>query len=785
MKSNVPIPDNEDNRLESLYSYNILDSLPEEEYDSITRLAAQICEVPIALISLVDKDRQWFKSKVGIEVDETTRDISFCQYAIMTSNLFEVEDARQDERFADSPLVIGEPTIVFYAGIPIDDKRGNNLGTLCVIDRHPKKLSEKQIQLMNELSVITKNLILLRYQNLEFKVYKKFFDYSLDMLCVAGTDGYLKRTNPAFTKILGWTEEELKSKPFFEFIHEDDVESTNREVEKLAKGVSTIAFKNRYQKKDGNYVWMDWTSVPDPVSGELFAVAHDITELIETNEKLNMAIHHKEIFLSNMSHEVRTPMNAIKGFTELLQSTSLDEEQRDYLDTIAQASDSLLVVINDILDVSKIDSGTIELDDKPFSIGKVVEQVVKLTSKKAVKKGLKIITSIDQDIPQAVIGDPVRLSQILINLVGNGIKFTPSGNVEIKVIADRLINGSATISFEIKDTGIGIPANKMDKIFERFEQASQDTNREYGGMGLGLNIVKMLIKIHGGDIAVDSVEGRGSTFSFQFTYPIAASLKPTSNILEQQTIPSNLLSGIRILLCEDNELNRKLAENYLNKHNAHLQIAVNGLDALDSLKEEDFDIVIMDLQMPRMDGYQATHEIRNTIKSCVPIIACTAHALPDEKQKCIRAGMNGYLSKPYSEEELINSLFNALPQNCVSGKTKLTGIRLNIHQRLNEIKSQEGPDFLDSILSIYNQRMPGDIEKLRSATKEKDHDLIKEQAHFISGSLSALNFKLGFDISHELERMIKEEQLADVEEQCHELIEYLCKSLKVTKEFNI
>jgi PAS domain S-box-containing protein len=283
-----PIPENENERLKALKGYNILDSLDEEVFDRLTQLASVICGVPIALVSLIDSDRQWFKSKTGIDVNETARDISFCQHAIMDCEIFEVENALEDDRFKDNPLVQGFPNIRFYAGYPLEDPDGYNLGTLCVIDEKPHKLDDNQRLALQVLGKEVVAQIVARKNHADLLEYKKLFDLSIDMICVAGLDGYFKKVNNAFSEILGWSNTEILSKPFFDFIHPDDIQGTQQEMEKLGQGIRTINFTNRFVKKDGGYVYLDWVSHPELETGNLFAIARDISIEVAVKERKNI-----------------------------------------------------------------------------------------------------------------------------------------------------------------------------------------------------------------------------------------------------------------------------------------------------------------------------------------------------------------------------------------------------------------------------------------------------------------------------------------------------------------
>ncbi|MDI1304927.1 MAG: PAS domain S-box protein, partial [bacterium] len=285
-----PLPLNELERLKALESYSVMDSLPEKEYDSITQLASYICGTPIALVTLLDGERQWFKSNVGLRATETPREISFCQYAIMNNEVYEVSDALENEIFVDNPLVTGNPNIRFYAGAPLQDADGFNLGSLCVIDTVPKILTDEQ---KNALKLLAQQVVLLldlRKKNIDLKntqqEFQNFIDLSKDLVCIANVNGMFYKVNPAFTEVLGYSKEELEGTPFVDFVHPDDLEKTYKEVAKLAEGQKTISFENRYRCKNGEYIVLSWNTSPDPVSGNLYCIARDMTLEYQQKEKL-------------------------------------------------------------------------------------------------------------------------------------------------------------------------------------------------------------------------------------------------------------------------------------------------------------------------------------------------------------------------------------------------------------------------------------------------------------------------------------------------------------------
>ncbi len=384
-------------------------------------------------------------------------------------------------------------------------------------------------------------------------------------------------------------------------------------------------------------------------------------EIIEAEkEKAEASEKAKHQFLANMSHEIRTPMNAIKGMTDILIRRNPKEDQKEYLDGIKQSSDSLLVIINDILDISKIEAGKVELEQEPFSVNDLVNNVHTIMQFKAEEKGLGLL----KDIPAEnlmVQGDATRLRQVLINLIGNAIKFTAKGLVTTSLKSEptgEILN----LHFTVSDTGIGIDEDSMDKIFESFEQAYSDTTRKFGGTGLGLSISKKLVELHGGKIWVESEKGKGSQFHFIIPYALA---ETTAETIPAEDLPANKadeLKGTRILLVEDNAFNVVVAQEELEDaiEGVHVEVAENGLIAVEKLKSSAFDVILMDVQMPIMNGFEATQAIRKlgSEKATTPIIAMTANVLKEEVDLCYQAGMNDFIGKPFDTNELMQKILN-------------------------------------------------------------------------------------------------------------------------------
>jgi len=455
-----------------------------------------------------------------------------------------------------------------------------------------------------------------------------------------------------------------------------------------------------------------------------------IKNLNASEKRAREAAQIKENFLANMSHEIRTPLNAILGFTYLLNNTKLEGDQKIFLNSIQSSGKNLLNIVNDILDLSKLEAGMLRIETVPFSLREVVRSVEILFRPKAKEKNILLFIYVDELIPDELIGDEVRLTQVLVNLVGNAIKFTNEGSVMITVNEKENDNKNITLNIKVRDTGIGVAEKKQQRIFERFEQAENETTRKYGGSGLGLSIVKQLLDLQGGKIYLQSQPGTGSEFTVEIAYTINEKRKERK-IPGYESVQINSFSkNSKILIAEDNVMNQLFLKHLLTEWNLQTDIVSNGREVIDTLKTAKYDLVLMDVQMPEMDGYTATKKIRTELNSSIPIIAMTAHAMNGEREKCIDAGMNDHIPKPVKEEELYFLLKKYFLKKEVS--TSIPVIDLAYIEDI----SAGNKTFKKEMIEQFLQQVPNELEQLEKAIEEKNLIAINSIAHGMKTSVS-------------------------------------------------
>lgn len=528
----APVTADEKKRIKALYDYEILDTEAEKAFDDLTLLASEICETPIALISLIDPKRQWFKSTVGLNASETERDIAFCAHAIHEHNIFEIPNALEDERFSDNPLVTGAPNIRFYAGAPLITPDGLAIGTLCAISDKPKKLNSHQLK---SLEILSREVI---------------------------------------------TQMELRKK---------------------------------------------------------------VADLKKMNDFTND-------FLSNMSHEIRTPLNAINGFSELLSKRCLNlklpSDVQDYISEIDFSTKHLLSIVNSVLDLSKIESGKMELDTSWFLGHQFLQQTKKMLEVQAANKAIILTLDIDNNVPDYFYFDEGKLSQILINLIGNSIKFTTKD----KEVTVKISYQDNNLIFKIIDQGIGISKDNQNKLFNKYLQVGDNRNIE--GTGLGLAITKSLVELMSGEITLTSKENIGTNVTVILPIP---KKKPQINEINTHSKQLGNIQQFNILVVEDNPINRKLAKIILEHLEQKITFAKNGEIALSITEKQKFDLILMDIHMPGINGVETSHKMREN-GILTPIVALTADIFEIQKNSADSFKFDDYLTKPINKEQLENCL---------------------------------------------------------------------------------------------------------------------------------
>jgi PAS domain S-box-containing protein len=728
---------------------------------------------------------------------------------------------------------------------------------------------------------------------------EQFFSVALDLLCIADAQGYFRRLNRAWETTLGYSLQELQSRPFLEWVHPDDLPATQAAMQQLIEEKRLDHFVNRYRTQDGSYRFIEWRA---SLAGSLFyAAGRDITlaklaeeQMKAAKEAAEAASRAKSEFLATISHEIRTPINAILGMANLLLDTSLDPQQQDWVQTIRYGGEVLLNLINDILDFSKIESQKLELEEIPFSLPQLVEELLDLMAAQAQSKDLELVAWVDPNLPPTLIGDPNRLRQILANLLSNAIKFTPQGEVVVTVEAGERDPEKQWVSVQVQDTGIGIPPEKLDRLFKPFSQVDSSISRQFGGTGLGLAISQRLCQLMGGAIGVESQPGQGSTFRFRIplkrpdqellptaapdpclagkqvllvednasqrqllsrllsawgmevtccalaaeaqaavrtrpfdlalldaTLPGQDGLTLAANLRKAQPhllpivltgrnfistadplltlakpvkasqlrklllelvgekAPSSLSSSpaappsiwdatlasrypLQILVAEDNPVNQKVIRLMLERLGYRPDIVGNGLEAVQALRLRPYDLVLMDMQMPELDGLAATRRIRAELppERQPRIVVLTANVFSEGRAAAQAAGVDGYLTKPLEPAALVRVLQGSLPLPIPASQEEDPPLDPVILAQVRAVFSS--PEAWQEMIQTYRQDSEALLGSLRQALEQRDPQAIARLAHRLKGSSSTLGAKRLVELCQQLEKLAYAEPASSV-----------------------
>jgi PAS domain S-box-containing protein len=598
--------------------------------------------------------------------------------------------------------------------------------------------------------------------------YEAVVEDGADIIFIVDFSGVILYHNPSVRESLGHPPKSLIGSKFSDYILPEMVIDFKSQFENCTKEPYVENIEFTFKKYNHSFSHLEFNSInlkhKEGIDG-LILDCRDINQRKKDAEELLRAQKAKEQFMANMSHEIRTPINGIAGMLSLLDGTKLSQEQKKYINAIKTSSDNLKVIINDILDISIIESGKLKFEKIGFNIRHQLRSIIETFIHQANEKNIYLEYQVDPNMNMVVLGDPVRLNQILINLISNALKFTDRGGIRVNVNCTHQENDELIISFEVIDTGIGIAEEKLDTIFESFRQADESVTRKYGGTGLGLAISKQLVELQNGNIGVSSNQNIGTTFTFSIPYQKGEN---KDLIINQEQFKDNKedfdsLEALNILLVEDNDINRMYAANILGKWNCRFDTAENGYIATEKLKKTNYDLILMDVQMPVMDGIEATTVIRKNFPSPtnqIPIIALTANVLKGDPEKYTAIGMNGYISKPFLPRDLYNVIVehtnssHKAPEQPIAAEA---GEELIYNLTFLRNMADGDYEFINDLISAFISSVEPAILEMKVQNENLEWQNISKAAHKIKPSIKLMGIPKLHDIAIILEGTCEKE----------------------------
>jgi PAS domain S-box-containing protein len=573
--------------------------------------------------------------------------------------------------------------------------------------------------------------------------YKAVVEDGSDLIFIVDYNGDIWYHNASVSETLGYRAKNLVGKNFFDFILPESVDSLRIKFKNSQKRAYTEKVEFQFLCANKSYKFLEFNAINlkhrENLKGFILD-CRDITQRKLDAEELVRLQKAKEQFLANISHEIRTPINGIAGMAGLLSQDPSPEDREMYLNAIKHSAENLKVIINDVLDLTAIEAGKLRFEKIAFNLKDLLPALISTFAYQAKEKKLSLDYSISEKLNRILLGDPVRLNQVLINLISNAVKFTHKGKINVKCSVEKQQKDICWVRIEVTDTGVGIPFEKLNTIFESFSQADESVTRKYGGSGLGLTIVKQLVELQQGKITVRSEEHEGSTFIVLIPYTVGRTqnlTKSTSPVIK--VMDEDLTKNLRVLLVEDNDINRLYAKSILKNWHCHTDIAENGLVAIEKVKNNYYDVVLMDVQMPVMDGYEATRAIR-MMKSPfkdIAIVALTANATKNDVEKCLACGMNDHLSKPFTPDDLYRKIFEDLkikPTKKPAHELKILNKKKVFDFTYLRTVSENNEEFLREMIQTFIQTIPPILSDMNVSVSEKNWDKLSKLAHQIKPS---------------------------------------------------